>query len=112
RTLTIEEVSPYRAEPHDVWYLSLDQSTTCAVTIDGSTATIRSDESLAVIRQKLQALSSRELNVYGGFGGTDVGGIGSQFFILDFTGWTVSTRPTITASVSDGGYKLTMITNP
>lgn len=113
RDMTIREAQSYRPSPHDVYILALDASTTCSVTIDGSSATIRSDESLATIRQKLQALSTRTLNVYGGPNGVEDGdGITCCHFVLDFAGWDASTRPTVSVTASDGAAQFRILNNP
>lgn len=113
RTVTIRESLPYRPGPHDVYELELTSSTTCSVTIDGSSATIRSDDSLETVSQRLKTLSARKLNVYGGDAGTaDSEGVRNCKFVLDFEGWTRTTRPTVSVSASDGSARVAVLSNP
>lgn len=112
-SMTIEEVSPYRPSPHDVYLLALESSTTCAVTIDGNAATIRSDDSLETVRERLQALSSRDLEVFGGpNGSSDAEGITRCHYVLNFVGWDASTRPTVSVLASDGAADVDILNDP
>lgn len=113
RTITIREATPYRPSPHDVWILSMDASTTCSVTIDGTSATLRSDMSRDQVAEILQSLSSRTLNVYGGPSGeSDGDGITYCHYVLDFVGWDASTRPTVSVTDSDGTAEVVILSNP
>jgi hypothetical protein len=97
RTMTVRERFPYKAEPHDIWLLGLEPSTECTITIDGNSATIRSDFGLAKTRELIQSLADLPVEVYGGYIAPD-GRVAAAHYVLDFHGYGVSTRPTVALS--------------
>jgi hypothetical protein len=99
RTMTVRERSPYRAEPHDIWLLGMEASDTCTITIDGNSATLRSDFGLEKTREIIQSLATRAVNVYGGYIAPE-GRVASAHYVLDFYGYSASTRPTVVLSSS------------
>ena len=94
RTMTVRERSPYRAEPHDIWLLGMEASDTCTITIDGNSATLRSDFGLEKTREIIQSLATRAVNVYGGYI-APTGRVAPAHYVLDFHGYDISTRPTV-----------------
>jgi len=97
RTMTVRERFPYKAEPHDIWLLGLESSTECTITIDGNSATIRSDFGLEKTRELIQALADLPVEVYGGYI-APTGRVAPAHYVLDFYGYGVSTRPTVALS--------------
>jgi hypothetical protein len=97
-SLVRSQTSQAVRERYDVWGLSfLNGSQSSNVTIDGNTARIFSDDTLAQVRAKLQALTTggRLLNVYGGR--LSAAG-GANFWVLEFAGYSTAVRPTVSVS--------------
>jgi hypothetical protein len=99
RTMTVRERSPYRAEPHDIWMLGLQPSEECTITIDGNSATLRSDFGLEKTRELIQSLADLPVEVYGGYIAPE-GRVAAAHYVLDFYGYSASTRPTVVLSSS------------
>lgn len=97
-SLVRSQISQAVRDRYDVWGLSfLNGSMSALVTIDGSSARIFSDDTIAQVRAKLQPLTTggRVLNVYGGR--LNVAG-GANFWILEFAGYSTAVRPTVSVS--------------
>jgi hypothetical protein len=102
RLMTVRERTPYKPEPHDIYLLGLQPSTECTITIDGNSATIRSDFGLAKTRELIQSLADLPVEVYGGLI-APVGRIAPAHYVLDFYGYGVSTQPSVSLSGSVNG---------
>jgi hypothetical protein len=114
RTLIVADRQQYSPGAHDVWLLGMGSSASATITIDSVAINIRSDHSLAEIRERLQSLSSRTLEVFGGPNGySNSEGITQTHYVLNFVGWTAATRPAISlSSITGGGVSLAMVTDP
>lgn len=110
-TMTVRERTPFKAEPHDIWLLGLEASEECTITIDGNSATIRSDFGLAKTRELIQSLADLPVEVYGGYIAPS-GRIASAHYILDFHGYGVSTRPSVSLSGTVSSSAVKILSNP
>lgn len=102
RIMTVRERFPYKAGPHDIWLLGLEASEECTITIDGNSATIRSDFGLVKTRELIQSLADLPVEVYGGYIAPD-GRVAPAHYVLDFYGYGVSTQPTVALSGTSNG---------
>ena len=97
RLLTVREKLPHSPEPHDIWLLGMEASNECTITIDGNAAIIRTDFGLEKTRDLIKSLADNRVEVYGGYI-APTGRIATAHYVLDFVGYGVSTRPTVTVS--------------
>jgi hypothetical protein len=97
RSMTVRERVPFKPEPHDIWLLGLSASTECTITIDGNSATIRSDFGLAKTRELIQSLADLPVEVYGGYIAPE-GRVAAAHYVLDFYGYDTDTQPTVALS--------------
>lgn len=106
----IDQKRAYTPGPHDVWMLGIEQNDIITLTIDGNSASLRSDAGLEETRQLIKSLAANAVEVYGGFLASGAG-IARSHYILDFTGYSASSRPTISIT-SGGGSALKILNNP
>jgi hypothetical protein len=108
--ISIDQKRAYTPGPHDVWMLGIEQNEIITITIDGNAGSLRSDAGLEATRQLIKSLADNAVEVYGGFLASGAG-IARSHYILDFTGYTSASRPTI--SISGGtASALKILNNP
>ena len=101
RTVFIEDAQQYTPGAHDVYLLGMAPSTSSTITIDGNSINIRSDHSLAELTTRLQSLSTRTLEVFGGPNGSESSeGITRVHLVLNFLGWDKTNQPVISVTGS------------
>lgn len=109
-TIFIDQKRTYTPGPHDVWMLGIEQNEILTITIDGKSGSLRSDAGLDETRQLIKSLATNAVEVYGGFLASGAG-IARSHYILDFVGYSASSRPTI--SISGGSVSaLKILNNP
>lgn len=112
RNLIIEDAQQYTPGAHDVYLLGMAPSTSSTITIDGNSINIRSDHSLAELRTRLQSLSTRTLEVFGGPNGTEDGeGITRVHLVLNFLGWDKDNQPAISITNASGSTVIAKVTD-
>lgn len=109
--VNVRERTPYRAGPHDVWMLGVESNSTFTLTIDGNSATVRSDDGIDRVRQIVKSLATNNVEVYGGILASGAGVTGAHY-VLDFVGYTSASRPTISISSVVGATALKILNNP
>lgn len=80
---------------YDVYTLGVVGSSSTVVTLDGKSDRIYSDDSLAQVQAKLQAMTSsgRSVRVYGGQKESVAIPFRPSFYIVEFDGYSTATRP-------------------
>ena len=112
RTLFIENAQDYSPGAHDVYLLAMNENTSSTITIDGNSINIRSDHSIDELRTRLQSLSTRTLEVFGGPNGSETSeGITRVHLVLNFVGWDAANQPAISVSNASGSTKLALVTD-
>jgi hypothetical protein len=111
RVVNVREQTPYKAGPHDVWMLGVEANSSFSLTIDGNSATVRSDDGIARVRQIVKSLAANNVEVYGGILASGDGVRGAHY-VLDFTGYTSASRPSISISSVVGATALKILNNP
>ena len=111
RVVNVRERTPYKAGPHDVWMLGVESDSTFTLTIDGNSATVRSDDGIDRVRQIVKSLATNAVEVYGGILASGAGVTGAHY-VLDFTGYTSASRPTISISSVVGLTTLKNLNDP
>jgi len=111
--VNVKERTPYKAGPHDVWMLGIEANDTFTLTIDGNAATVRADDGIDKVRQIVKSLATNAVEVYGGFLNSATG-VPPSHYVLDFTGYTSASRPTISVSsvTNTGRTVLKNLNNP
>lgn len=89
---------------YDVYALAISGSSQVVLNLDGKSDVIYSDDSLAVVRAKIQAMTSggRSVKVWGGRNTEVAVPANRAFYILEFDGYSTLTRPTISISSGSG----------
>lgn len=106
----IDQKRAYTPGPHDVWMLGIESNEIITITIDGNSGSLRSDAGPEATTQLIKSLATNAVEVYGGFLASGAG-IARSHYILDFVGYTSSSRPTI--SISGGTISaLKILNNP
>lgn len=109
-TIFIDQKRAYTPGPHDVWMLAVEQNDIITLTIDGNSASLRSDAGLDSTRQLVKSLATNAVEVYGGFLAS-AAGVPRSHYVLDFVGYSASSRPTISITSSTSS-ALKILNNP
>ena len=98
-TVATTKTARSKLSRYDVFQLAMAPSNSAVIDIDGNTDRIFSDDSLATVREKIQALATggKLINVYGGQITTGVAG---SVWVVEFEGYSTASRPVPFAVVS------------